>query len=368
MARRGNGSNVGLALHAPEEARLWEGIFATQGISAAALPAAAGREGLLAAASEFAALVVDVPVLLAAGTHPAAFAAAAAERASRLALFVRLPERTGISVPERAWARRVGIASLLPGSTVAAWRSSVASVLQRVLERLGKAEPDLNALGAHLAALVRRGEEPRPGPVKDAHAEAQRLEGKGVDPMALLTALRSDGGVAVKDRSHWRTTYRDCFVASEAVDWIDRHHGIGRPLATEACEFLWRTGRIHHVLRDAAFADDYLFFRFGPSRAELERIDLADLQARMRFGGSGAVLADGLAIGDRSYMGKTYPRCFVGSEAVDWLARTCGLTRGAAEGIGQSLVELGALHHVVDEHGFIDGNFFYRFREDEPRA
>ena len=37
--------------------------------------------------------------------------------------------------------------------------------------------------------------------------------------------------------------------------------------------------------------------------------------------------------------------------------------------LGQLLMDRGAFRHVLDEHGFEDGNFFYRFREDEqPRT
>ena len=42
-----------------------------------------------------------------------------------------------------------------------------------------------------------------------------------------------------------------------------------------------------------------------------------------------------------------------------------GLQPGAAESLGQRLLELGVFHHVLDQHGFMDGNFYYRFRADE---
>jgi hypothetical protein len=63
-----------------------------------------------------------------------------------------------------------------------------------------------------------------------------------------------------------------------------------------------------------------------------------------------------------------YPRCFIGAEAVDWITRSCRLPLGAAEAIGQQLLELGAFHHVLDAHGFCDAHYFYRFREDAAGA
>ncbi|HVO26148.1 MAG TPA: mechanosensitive ion channel domain-containing protein [Candidatus Margulisiibacteriota bacterium] len=74
---------------------------------------------------------------------------------------------------------------------------------------------------------------------------------------------------------------------------------------------------------------------------------------------------DGVPITDRRHLLTVYPKCFVGREAVDWLTHTVGLTREEATMVGQLAMDRGAFHHVLDEHGFKDGNFFYRFREDE---
>lgn len=77
--------------------------------------------------------------------------------------------------------------------------------------------------------------------------------------------------------------------------------------------------------------------------------------------------AGGLDILDRRYLLTTYPRCFVGREAVDWLVAEAGLSRPDATDLCQLLVDRGIVHHVLDEHGFLDGPFFYRFIADEPR-
>jgi hypothetical protein len=76
----------------------------------------------------------------------------------------------------------------------------------------------------------------------------------------------------------------------------------------------------------------------------------------------------GVAVEDRRYLLSHYARCFVGSEAVDWLVDHAGLTRGEAVVLGQRLVELGRIRHVLGEHGFRDGHFFFRFREDQAEA
>jgi len=85
---------------------------------------------------------------------------------------------------------------------------------------------------------------------------------------------------------------------------------------------------------------------------------LAALVARMRAPG-------GVAIADRRHLLSTYPRSFVGREAVAWLRRHAGLTRDEALAVGRLLVERRMAHHVLDEHGFEDGGLFYRFYADE---
>ncbi len=73
----------------------------------------------------------------------------------------------------------------------------------------------------------------------------------------------------------------------------------------------------------------------------------------------------GLIIKDRRYHFKLYPKCFIGSEAIDWLVNNRHCTREEAITIGNILVKKGIFHHVVYEHGLKDGYFFYRFYQDE---
>jgi potassium efflux system protein len=70
----------------------------------------------------------------------------------------------------------------------------------------------------------------------------------------------------------------------------------------------------------------------------------------------------GVPILDRRHLFTVYRQCFVGREAVDWMTRTLGLTRAEAVEVGRLLVDRGIVHHVLDEHGFKDGHFFYQFR------
>jgi hypothetical protein len=359
MIARRNG-HVALLLASSAEETLWQGAFASQGIESEPVPLTDDLEYLAGDArmAGARAALLDTPLLALNGHTPLGAATFLRARFPGMALFVRLPERTGISPAEQEWARRVGIASLLPGSSAAAWQDSLAPVLGRMLEVLGGAPIDVARLEAWINETLRTGAEPRPGPIKDAYMDAYHLERNGVTVARLVEAMQAPGGVPVADRTWHGKPYRACFVASEAIDWLIVRYGLNRPLAAKACEFLWRTGRIHHVLRQAAFADDHLYFRFSGRRTDLDRVDLGLAAAGMRG-------KDGVAIAERTYLAKSYPRCFVGDDAARWLMDRYGLPLGAAETIGQRLLELGVFHHVVDEHGFVESKFFYRFRADE---
>ncbi len=78
-----------------------------------------------------------------------------------------------------------------------------------------------------------------------------------------------------------------------------------------------------------------------------------------------ARLREGVPIRDRRHRLSFHRRCFVGAEAVDWLVANEGLSRAEALALGRQLVASGLVHHVLDEHDFRDGFFFYRFRADQ---
>ncbi|MEM8612961.1 MAG: hypothetical protein AAGF93_13155 [Cyanobacteria bacterium P01_H01_bin.105] len=71
--------------------------------------------------------------------------------------------------------------------------------------------------------------------------------------------------------------------------------------------------------------------------------------------------AGGIAIEDRRYNFKTYPKCFVGSEVVQWLMANVSLTQTEAIRVGQRMLQKGIIQHVVNEQDFKDDYLFYRF-------
>ncbi|AFY70306.1 pleckstrin/ G-protein interacting- domain protein [Thalassoporum mexicanum PCC 7367] len=90
----------------------------------------------------------------------------------------------------------------------------------------------------------------------------------------------------------------------------------------------------------------------------IAQINLEQLVARMRNVG-------GLKIQDRRFRLTNYPRCFVGSEATQWIMDRLEIPEAEAVRLGQRLIDEKWLHHVLDEHDFKNEDLFYRFYWDE---
>jgi potassium efflux system protein len=157
------------------------------------------------------------------------------------------------------------------------------------------------------------------------------------------------------------------------IDAAFRRHGVTIPFpqrdlhlrSPELAEALAALTRRHFTDGELAAAREALAARErgngaaeapAPSdpTAALDDAALDALVGRMRAPG-------GVAVADRRHLLAVYPQCFVGREAVDWIVEHEGLTRDEAVTLGQRLVERGGVRHVLDEHPFRDGNFFYRF-------
>lgn len=97
------------------------------------------------------------------------------------------------------------------------------------------------------------------------------------------------------------------------------------------------------------------------SKSNLNRISLRQLAQEMRS-------EQGVEIKTRRHKLKLYPRCFLGTEAVDWLSAKTKLSREDAVSLGQRMIDKGLFHHVLDDHQFKDEPLFYRFNADEGKS
>ena len=140
----------------------------------------------------------------------------------------------------------------------------------------------------------------------------------------------------------------------DAATWAQQISTIGVPPVLEKTEQQTQGLTTHDLLADVRDFSSLL-----QNHQHLQGALLESLVKQMRS-------QDGLDIQNRRFRLSVYPNCFIGSEAVTWLAKTQNATREAAVRIGQALVEQGIFHHVTDEHPFKDEYLFYRFYEDEP--
>jgi len=79
-----------------------------------------------------------------------------------------------------------------------------------------------------------------------------------------------------------------------------------------------------------------------------------------------AAFKENVIIKDRKYHMKTYPQCFIGSEAVDYLIQSGSAnSREEAVNIGKALQAMHLFEHVTRDHQFTDDYLFFRFLEGE---
>ncbi|CAA6664459.1 unnamed protein product [Spirodela intermedia] len=69
---------------------------------------------------------------------------------------------------------------------------------------------------------------------------------------------------------------------------------------------------------------------------------------------------------DRFYKMRMFSNCFLGSEAVEFLAEDQYLEREEAVEFGRKLAAKHFFRHVLDENTFEDGSHLYRFLDDDP--
>ncbi len=95
--------------------------------------------------------------------------------------------------------------------------------------------------------------------------------------------------------------------------------------------------------------------------AKLDKISVRQLALEMRA-------EKGVEIKTRRQKLKLYQRCFVGSEAVDWIVKKYDVSRADAVSLGQKLIDKKIAHHITDEEKFEDKELYYRFYEDEGKS
>eukprot|EP00761_Pharyngomonas_kirbyi_P007412 gb/GECH01007422.1/.p1 GENE.gb/GECH01007422.1/~~gb/GECH01007422.1/.p1 ORF type:complete len:261 (+),score=45.28 gb/GECH01007422.1/:1-783(+) len=180
----------------------------------------------------------------------------------------------------------------------------------------------------------------------------------------LVSKIRDkDTGFSIADRRWHLRKYPNCFVASEAVDWMIGHkHASSREEAVSILQILHDHGVFYHAAnlrRRTKFEDEYLFYTFQDSKVVESLIDeghqimstcqqsidldeatasSAGLEALIRELGDAK---NGLEIKNRRHRLFRYDNSFVGAQAVDVLMQRKGATRLAAFDAIQKMMDQG---------------------------
>lgn len=263
--------------------------------------------------------------------------------AQRAAVWLSRTGGAAVSEAERHWARSLGFGGWIGDTASCAAGSELAQALLQLSPRLGLAAVEPAAL-TRADALVAVG---------DGHERA-RAHIRAVTGLAAEAWGRElPRQLPVADRRWRMRLYPDCLVGREVVDEWVRRYGLARGEAVVLGRAAVMLGLVRHVAAEHDFEDEELFYELLDP-AEGSELPLAPLCARLIGPG-------GVAVADRSWHGRSYPRCWVGSEAVDLLVAQYRLKRSQARLALQRLMQLGYFEHVVQEQPLHDGLFFYRF-------
>ncbi len=154
-----------------------------------------------------------------------------------------------------------------------------------------------------------------------------------------------ESGLEVKDRKWHLRTYADCFIGTDAVDFLiingyarTRADAVklGRKVASSLNLF-------HHVTGDHLLEDDLLYYRFS---SEKDRIKWKASQKEMSLEQKAKAFESGVTVETNRYHLQSYPNTFVGCKAVDFMVKS-GLadSRIAAVELGRDFVKHANLFH-----------------------
>lgn len=346
-------NNVLLAVDSSESEERWRFALRSQGLAVETLPSQTPLREFLAARdrnSPARMLVLDLRVLKRAGVSLAAFGAWFEQNCPSLKLAVTADAKFEVSAAEQTWAAKHRASCLLPALSPYLVDVTASSVMARLLATLGIDQVDERDLRRMLLALSNVAPESERADAL-AYAHAGRLQAEGHDIAQLAHALHAE--VERAPRSYLGKNYANCFLGSDACTWLAQRFNCNRTEAVDIGNALRARGFLHHVVKEHAFADSGYFYRCVEDEAAIDAIDLDQIVNAMPS-------VPGL-IATRSYLGKSYPACCVGQELVDWLCRGSALTREQAVNLGQRLIDLCLMQHVVHERAFVDDYLFYRF-------
>ena len=296
-------------------------------------------------------LIVDVAVLAAQALDAETALKMLTQLFPTMRIICTLGDRITVTRNEVDWLTKHGASAVFANANVVRLEETVIPVLRAAIPT-----PDLVLNVAKVADYLRvldiNADES--SEMSRLHQTMRKLEKRNIPVASLIDYVRGPDGFEVKSRSYRLKPYLDCFIASEAVKLLTDFLDCSTEFALMAGLLLQRMDIFHHVTGDHDFKDESLFFRFYAASEKLDQMDLSIALAQSKS-------AKGFVRADRAYLGRNFPDCFIGHEAVDWLCARYLLSRQEAVTLGQSLLRLHVFRHVTDDHDFLDQHYFYRF-------
>jgi len=153
--------------------------------------------------------------------------------------------RTHLSNQIEKYLKKYGVKIPYPQRDLHVKTPEISPVVQTWLKAN---DADFNLYKTPLEAAVHSGEEPV---VQDEY-----------DWDAIVTAMRGENGVEIKDRRFQFKVFPKVFLGSEAVNWFMKYEKATREEAILIGQLMLQQGIIHHVLDEHDFKDEPLFYRF----------------------------------------------------------------------------------------------------------
>ena len=197
------------------------------------------------------------------------------------------------------------------------------------------------------------------------HTEHATIGGNAYSKECFMEIARTmQHCLEIKDRKYHLKTYKNCFVGSDAIDFLQRFLQLAsRDEAVAVAQEMNDT--VHcceHVVHDHGdqLKDEYLFYRFTEFSTK-RSFTLPEVMRAFQLG---------IKLSDRQYRLRTYPQVFVGKEAVDFLVRfKFAASRQEAVQLGRRLQqEFQLFVHVTGEHPFEDEFIFFKMLTPKFRS
>ncbi|MGB8856693.1 MAG: hypothetical protein WCC58_08500 [Burkholderiales bacterium] len=250
---------------------------------------------------------------------------------------------------QNKWTEKCGALGLLPRAHVMEMPQTVAQFL-RLADPAGAAIRAMDQ--AHYLREAGFPSESIADELENSRQVDMLLKLHNSTPAGIAAEMEADPALKHKDRMYHLKQYRECLVATDMVTWLADRLETTRILAGNVGKVLQRMGYCYHVVYEQDFSDRKLFFRLARNEKNIDELFIQVVLQKLLQNRHGLVA-------DRTYNTKKYEHCFVGAEFVDWLVAKHQFTTAKAIDIGRQLFDLGAFHHVLNEHPFIDGYYYY---------